>query len=62
MSHKVLNTGALVKGQSGNQLVYGVRLHEDEVDRFEWRDGYALTADGNANGAALGNRVRQATD
>ncbi len=36
----------IVKGQSGNQLVYGVRLHEDEVDRFEWRDGYALTADG----------------
>ena len=33
----------VIKGQSGNQLVYGLRVHEDEVDRFEWRDGYQLT-------------------
>lgn len=37
----------------GNQLVYGLRWHQDEVDRFEWRDAYQLV-EGEMNLMQLG--------
>lgn len=48
-----------------NQIVYGLRWHQDAVDRFEWRDAYELV-DGEMNLTQLGapgtagNRVDRA--
>ena len=43
-----------------NQVVYGVRLHEDWVDRFQWRDAYRLNY-GNMGLVEEGTPGAQAT-
>ena len=49
-----------------NQIIFGIRLHSDGVDRFQWRDRYAmqdgvmLLSDLGIHGTA-GNRVETAT-
>ena len=43
-----------------NQVVYGVRLHEDWVDRFQWRDAYRLNS-GNMGLVEEGTPGVQAT-
>ena len=52
----------IIRGNSSNQWVYGLRIHQDDVDRFEWRDGYRLV-DGNmrlfdaGEAGTAGNRI-----
>lgn len=48
--------------EAANQLVYGIRVHEDWVDRFQWRDAYRIQSgrmelqDQGVPGSA-GNRI-----
>lgn len=50
---------------AGNRLVYGVRVHRDGIDRFQWVDGYSMT-DGvmglqrTGTPGTAGNRVETA--
>ncbi|MFZ8836328.1 MAG: TonB-dependent receptor family protein [Flavobacteriales bacterium] len=41
-SKGIQHRGTVTFDESSSQLIYGLRFHIDEVDRFEWRDGYQL--------------------
>ena len=47
-------------GSQQHRLTYGVRAHEDFMDRYQWRDRYAMV-DGQMALVAAGDWVRQAT-
>ena len=47
-------------GDQQHRLTYGLRAHEDFMDRFQWRDRYAMV-DGQMALVAAGDSARRAT-